>query len=70
MKTLTKEEMAEKYKGLHGMLVSRELCPQMKILCNEVSKVLLEFMENENFGFQLVPAHIHCKNLEELDIRT
>ena len=52
------------------MLVSRVLRSQMQMFDNEVSKVLLEFTENENFGFQLVPAHIHCKNLEELDIRT
>ena len=62
--------MIKKYKELHGMLVSRVLRSQMQMFDNEVSKILLEFMENENFGFQLVPAHIHCKNLEELDIRT
>ena len=70
MKTLTKEEMAEKYKGLHGMLVSRELCPQMKILCNEVSKVLLEFMVNDNVDFQLVSAYIHWHNAAERAIST
>ena len=57
--------MKEKYKELHVILVSRGLYPQMKRLDNEVSKVLLDFMENDNVDFQLVPAHIHQWNVIE-----
>ena len=42
----------------------------MQILENEISKLLLEFMENKNVDFQLVPAHIHWKNATEQSIRT
>ena len=45
------------------MLVIRILRPHMQILDNKVSKVLLEFMENDNVDFQQVPAHIHCRNV-------
>ena len=30
---------------------------QIKILKNEVPKVLIDFMDNDNFDIQLVPAH-------------
>ena len=59
MKNRTKQEMIEKYKELHGMLLIRVLRSQMQISDIEVSKVLLESMENENVDFQLVPEHIH-----------
>ena len=44
MKNWTKKSMTEKYKVLHGTLVSRGSRPQMQILENGVSKVLLNFM--------------------------
>ena len=47
------------------MIVIQVLTPQMKILENKVSKLLLEFMENENVDLQLVPAHTHQRNAEE-----
>ena len=42
----------------------------MQIFYREVSKVLLEFMENENADLQLFPEHIHWWNAAELAIRT
>ena len=42
----------------------------MQILDNEVSKLIPESMENENFGFQLGPARIHWRNAVERAIRT
>ena len=53
--------MKEKYKELHGILVSQGLRKYIQILDNELTKVLLELMENQNIDFQLVPAHIHKK---------
>ena len=41
MKNLTKESMTQRYKELHENLVFRLLCPQIKILDNEASKLLL-----------------------------
>ena len=65
MKNRTKEAMAEKYNQLRGTIVSQGLLPKMQILDNEVSKVLLYFMVNENVDFQLFPVHIHQWNVEE-----
>ena len=45
--------MTEIYKELYVVQVCQGLRPQMQILGNEVSKVLLEFMENENVHFQI-----------------
>ena len=42
----------------------------MQILYNEVSKILLEFMENYNVDFQLIPEHIHLRNAVERTNRT
>ena len=66
---LKKESMTEIYKELYVVQVCQGLRPQMQILGNEVSKVLLEFMENENVHFQLVPAYIHWWNVAERAIR-
>ena len=52
------------------MLVSQVLRSQMQIFYREFSKALIDFMQNENVDIQLVLAHIHWQNLEELDIRT
>ena len=48
MNNQLKEATTENYKKMHGMLVSWGLRPQVQILETEVSKVLLEFMENDN----------------------
>ena len=58
-----------KYKELHGTLVSWLLRSQIQIVENELSKVLLYYMENENFSFQLVLAHKHRRNAAERAIR-
>ena len=65
MKNQTKESMTEKYKDLHGMLISQGLRPKIQILYNEVLKVLLELMENDNVYFQLVSEHIHWQDNSE-----
>ena len=62
--------MTEKYKELHGTLLIQVLFTHIEIVDNKFSKVLLEFMENYNVDFLLVPAHIHWRNAEELANRT
>ena len=42
----------------------------MQIFDNELTKVILELMENQNIDFQLVPAHIHQKNSAEQAVGT
>ena len=70
MKNRTTEEMAEKYKELHVILVIQGLRPHMQRLDKEVLNVLIGFMENDNVDFQLVPAHMHWRNAAERAIRT
>ena len=55
---------------MHVTLVIRGLRPQIKILDNEFSKLLLDFMENDDVDLQLVPEHINRKNAAEREIRT
>ena len=42
----------------------------MHVLDNECSKVLKEYMEEENRLFQLVPPHLHRRNTSERAIQT
>ena len=70
IKIRTKEATEEKYKELHGTLVTRGLHPQMQRFDIEVSKVFLELTKNENIEFQLVPEHIHWRYAAEREIRT
>ena len=55
---------------MHVTLVIRGLRPQIKILDNEFSKLLLDFMGNDDVDLQLVPEHINRKNAAEREIRT
>ena len=52
------------------LLYIRGLTPKTHVLDNECSKVLKEYMEEENETFQLVPPHLHRRNAAERAIQT
>ena len=45
------------------------MTPKMHVLDNECSKVLKEYMEEENETFHLVPPHLHRRNAAERAIQ-
>ena len=55
---------------MRKLLCSRGLTPRMHVLDNECSKVLKEYIEEENETFQLVPPHLHQRNVAERAIQT
>ena len=55
---------------MRKLLCSRGLTPRTHILDNGCSKVLKEYMEEENETFQLVPTHLHPRNATERAIQT
>ena len=55
---------------MRKLLCSRGLTPRTHVLDNECSKVLKEYMEEENETFQLVPPHLHQRNAAERAIQT
>jgi hypothetical protein len=59
LRNRTSPELLRRYKKLHQELVYEGLRPQLQHLDNEASKVLKQFLHNENVYFQLVPPHVH-----------
>ena len=55
---------------MRKLLCSRGLTPNMHVLDNECSRVLKEYMEEENETFQMVPPHLHRLNTAERAIQT
>ena len=55
---------------LYSLLTKRGLKHIIKILDNEYPYVPKKFMKEANEKFQLVPTHIHCRNIAEWSIRT
>ena len=53
------------YQKMSKFLCSRGLTPWTHVLDNECSKVLKEYMEEENETFPLVPPHLHRRNAAE-----
>ena len=55
---------------MRKLLCSRGLAPKTHVLDNKYSKVLKEYMTEENETFQLVPPHLHQRNAAERAIQT
>ena len=55
---------------MRKLLCSRGLTPKTHVLDNKCSKVLKEYLEEENETFQLVPPHLHQQNAAERSIQT
>ena len=70
LKTRSGLDLTTAYQKLHSLLTNRGLRPHLNILDNECPNVLKNFMREVKEKFQLVPPHIHRRNLAERTIRT
>ena len=70
LKLSTSLHINNAYQTMSKLLCNRGLTPKMHVLDNKCSKVLKEYMEEENETFQLVPPHLHRWNAAERSIRT
>ena len=70
IKSRTSLQIKNAYQTMRKLLCSRGLTPNTHVLDNECSKVLKEYMEEENETFQLVPPHLHRRNAAEIEIHT
>ena len=62
IKSRTSLHIKDAYQTMRKLLCSRGLTPRTYVLYNKCSKVLKEYMEEENETFQLVPPHLHRRN--------
>ena len=70
IKSITSLHIKDAYQKKRKLLCSRGLTPRTHVLDNECSKVLKEYMEEENETYQLVPPHLHRRNAAERSIQT
>ena len=70
IKSRTRLHIKNAYQTMRKLLCSRGLTPNTHVLDNECSKVLKEYMGEENETFQLMPLHLHQQNPAERAIQT
>jgi len=70
IKERTKGSILKGYRSLHSTLLQNGSKPQLQVLDNEVSHILLDYMKSEKIDIQLAPPHMHRTNLAERAIRT
>ena len=70
IKSRTSLHIKDAYQKMRKLLCRRVLTPRTHVLDNECSKVLKEYMEEENEIFQLVPPHLNQRNAAERAIQT
>ena len=70
IKSRTSLHIKDAYQKMMKLLCSRGLTPRTHVLDNECSKVLKEYIEEENETFQLVSPHLHRRNAAERAIET
>jgi hypothetical protein len=70
MPNRTAKSIVNAYTKAHATLVQAGLRPQLQRLDNEASKLLQQFMQDQNIDFQLAPPHLHRRNAAERAIRT
>ena len=66
----TENELLRAYTVIHTKLTERGLRPTLQRLDNEAPGKLKKFMTNNSVAYQLVPPHIHRRNLAERAIGT
>ena len=69
LKTRSVLDLKTVYQKLHSLLTNSGLKPHLHILDNECFNVIKTVMGEVNEKFQLVPPHIHLRNLAERAIR-
>ena len=70
IKSRTSLHIKDAYQKMRKLLCSRGLTPRTHVLDNECSKVMKEYMEEENETFKLVPPNLHQRNAVERAIQT
>ena len=70
IKSRTSLYIKNDYHTIRKLLCRRGLTPKTHVLDNKCSKVLKEYMEEENETFHLVPPHLHRRNAAERAIQT
>ena len=70
LKSRTSLHEKNSYQTMQKLLCSIRLTPKMHLLNNKFSKVLKEYMEEENETFQLVPPNMHRRKAAEREIQT
>ena len=70
MKTCNKGDILQAYHKIHTKLTLHGMKPKLQMLDNEVSTILLNYLEKNKIQVQLAPPHMHRQNLAERAIRT
>ena len=70
MKSRSGHELQHAYQKIHDLLKSRVLKPKMYFLDNECAESFKTYMKDINEVFQLVPPHIHRRNVAKWSIQT
>ena len=70
IKDKKKTTTIEAFKKQLNTLKRCGLKPKLQKLDNEASQLLLEYINDENIDYQLVPPHMHQRNLAERAIQT
>ena len=70
MKTRSKGDILQAYRKIHTKLTLHGMKPKLQMLDNEVSTILLNYMQKNKIAVQLAPPHMHRQNLAERAIRT
>ena len=69
IKNRKKETILEAYKKRLNELISRGLKPKLQRMDNETSQLLKDYItHDEKIDLQLVPPHMHRRNLSERTI--
>ena len=70
MKSRKVSELLTVLQDMHEYLTLRGFKPRHQKLENEISSAVENFLKASKVSFQLVPLHIHCRNVAERVIRT
>jgi hypothetical protein len=70
MKSRTGSEHLAAFKRVQDLLKRRGLKPKLQKLDNEASKELLQFIQDEDIDYQVVPSNMHRRNAAERASRT
>lgn len=69
-KNRTEGEINRVFEKMHTKLCAAGYTPKCHIIDNECAQSLQQLMDEKGLDFQLVPPHIHRRNLAERAIKT
>ena len=70
MKNRTEGKINRAFQKIHDKLTKQGYKPKVHKIDNECSKSLKEIMDNDELEYQLVPPHVHRRNLIERAFKT